>query len=82
MGAFSSCGELGYSVLAVHELLTAVTFIADHGLQWLWRVDSVVAGCKLSCPLTCEIFSDQGIEPMSSALAGEFFTTGLPGRSM
>ena len=83
MWAFSFVVSWGYSILAVRGLLTAVTSLtAERGLQWLWCVASVGAGCKLSCPSACEIFSDQGIEPMFPALAGEFFTTGPLGRSV
>ena len=32
MKAFSSCGELGYSLVAVHQLLIAVaSLVAEHG---------------------------------------------------
>ena len=42
------------------------------------RALSVVVVCGLSCPATCGILVPQpGIEPMSTALEGGFFTTGL-----
>ena len=32
--AFSSCGELGYSLVAMHQLLIAVaSLVAEHGFQ-------------------------------------------------
>ena len=32
-----------------------------HGLQQLWHTGSVVVAHRLSCPLACEIFLDQGL---------------------
>ena len=42
---------------------------------------SVVVVHRLSCPTTCGIFPDPGIELVSPALAGSFLTTGPPGKS-
>ena len=43
---------------------------------------SVVVAHRLSCPTACGILVPQpGIEPVSSALEGGFFTTGPPGKS-
>ena len=68
----------GYSLVSVHGLLTAVaSLVAEQGsrvpgLQWLWRmgsvvevsglsrVDSVVVAHWLSCSEACGIFPDQG----------------------
>ena len=47
----------------------------------LWCPGSAVVAHALSCPSACGIFPDQ--EPnWSPALAGEFLTTGPPGKSM
>ena len=40
----------------------------------------MVLAHRLSCPVACEI-PGPGIEPVSPALAGEFLTTGPPGKS-
>ena len=42
---------------------------------------SVVVASRLSCPMACGNFLDQGSNPMSPALAGGFLTTGPPGKS-
>ena len=77
--AFSSCGEQGLLLAAVHRLLTAGASLgAEHrlwvhmfqqlghaGLAALWHVAS----------------SWTGIEPMSPTLAGGFLTTTPPGKS-
>ena len=48
----------------------------------LYSLDSVVVAQELSCSVACGIFLDQGsIEPVSPALAGEFFSTEPPGKS-
>ena len=45
---FSSCGERGLLFIAVHGLLIAVaSLVAEHGLQQLWHVGSVVVACGL-----------------------------------
>ena len=51
-------------------------------LPGLWNTGSIVVVLGLNCSLACGIFPDQGrcLEPMSSALAGKFFTAELPGR--
>ena len=50
-----------YSLLAVHRLLTAVTsLVAEHGL-WVHGCSNVTD--RLSCPLVCGIFLDQGWKP-------------------
>ena len=51
----------GYSLVGVHSLLiVVVSLVVEHGL---------------SCSTTCEIFTDQGLNP---ALTGGFFTTEPP----
>ena len=51
--AFSSCRERGCSLVAGHELLTAmVSLVAEYG--------SVVVALELGCPMACGIFLDQG----------------------
>ena len=70
-----ACG--GYSLIAVHELLTAAASLVAkhglcgawtlvgvvHGLRWLWHMGSVVAECMLSCSVACGIFLGQGLNP-------------------
>ena len=41
---------------------------------------SVVVVQGLSCSVACGILPDQGIEPISAALASGFFTTEPPGK--
>ena len=49
----------------------------------LRHASSVVAARGLSCPTACGILVPQpGMEPMSPALEGGFFTTGPPGKSL
>ena len=47
------------SLVAVHGLLIAVASLVEHGFQSAWA--SVVAADGLSCPVTCGIFPDQGL---------------------
>ena len=89
-GFFSSCRELGLLLMSVRGLFVAVaSLIAKRGLwaggpqwlrppgsraqpQWLWRT-GLVAPCMWDLP-------GSGIEPVSRALAGGFFTTQPPGQ--
>ena len=62
----------------------------------VWASPSLVVACRvfffslslveargLSCPVVCGILVPRpGIEPMSPALEGRFFTTGPPGKSL
>ena len=49
----------------------------------LRHVSSVVVVHRLSCPTVCGILVPQpGIEPVSPALEGGFFTSGPPGKSL
>ena len=49
----------------------------------LQRTDSLVVAHRLSCSTACGILVHQsGIEPMSPALQGRFFTIGPPGKSL
>ena len=78
--AFSSCNEQGLLFVAMHVLLLVVISLVKHqlqacGLQWSQYTGSVVAALGLSCMWNPP---RPGIEPMSSALAGGFLTTGLP----
>ena len=60
--AFSSCGEWGYSLVAVHGLLTAAaSLVAKHGLQS--TQSSLVVAHGPSCPMARGIFLDQGLNP-------------------
>ena len=57
--AFSSCREQGLLFVAVCRLLLALaSLVAEHRLQ---SADSVVVALGLSCPETCGIFPDQGL---------------------
>ena len=49
--------------------------VAACGFQ---RSGSLVVAQWLSCPTAYGIFLDQGSKPVSPALAGRFFTTGIP----
>ena len=49
------------------------------GLQ---TVGSVAGAHRLSCPEACGIFLDRGLNPLSPALAGRFFTTEPPGNPL
>ena len=71
----------GYSLIAVHKLLTAVAyFIVEHGVSGAWAsivlarglqtTGSVVAAPRLRCSVACG-------EPMPP-LAGRFFITEPP----
>ena len=46
------------------------------------RAGSVVVAHGPSCSVACGIFPDQGLEPVSPALAGRFSTTAPPGKPM
>ena len=82
-GLLFSCGmQVFSSPVAARGLQStwALQFVA-HGLS-LRRRSSVVVACGLSCPVACGILVPQpGIEPVSPALKGRFFTTGPPGKS-
>ena len=79
--AFSSCNEQGLLFVAMHGLLLVViSLVVKHqlqacGLQWSQYTGSVVAALGLSCMWNPP---RPGTEPMSSALAGGFLTTGPP----
>lgn len=60
--------------MAVFGLLLA-------GARALGVQASVVGAHELSCPIARAIFPNQGLDPMSSALAGGFSATGPPGKS-
>ena len=87
---FSSCCERGSSlacgVWASHSCGFSGRSVGskEHGLRsWgSWALEH-----RLSCSVACGIFSENGTnlclqrnEPVSPALAGGFFTTGLPGK--
>ena len=74
--AFTFCGLSlfavagGYSVFAAHRLLVVASLITEHRLTvsvvavpWLYSTGSVVAAHGLSCPMPCEIFPGQGLNP-------------------
>ena len=81
----------GYSLVAAYGLLIAVASLVEQepwgsqssavaapGLQSTVSVD-VVHG--FSCSEACGILLEPGIEPLSLALAGGFFTPEPPGKS-
>ena len=79
--AFSSCSDWG--------LLSSCHVRASHcggfsccRAQAVDEWVSVVVVHGLNCPVACEIFSDQGLNPHPSSLelAGGFLTTGPPGK--
>lgn len=67
-------------VRAVGVLLTVVEEVSlvEHRLL---NPGSAAVVPWLSCSWARGIFLDQGVKPMSSALASRFPTTGLPGKS-
>ena len=68
------------TLVSVQGLLSEVASLLAE--RRLYSVGSVVAGHRLSCPKACGILVPRpGIESMSPALAGEFLTTGPPGKS-
>ena len=79
--------DQGSNLCLLHSLSTREA-LAVSGLScilqdlYLWCTDSLVAMCRLSCPVTCGILVPwPGIESASSALQGGFSTTGPPGKS-
>ena len=67
----------GYSAVTVHGLLIAVAFlVAEHGVR---STGSALVAHRLSCSAACGS-SGSGIEPVSPALAGRFFTAEPPGK--
>ena len=68
------------TLVSVQGLLSEVaSLLAERRVN---SMGSVVAVHRLSCPKACGILVPRpGIEPMSPALAGEFLTTGPPGKS-
>lgn len=60
--AFSSCGESGLLVIAAQGLLVVVaSLVAERGVWNIWT--SVVVVHRLSFPMACGIFPDQGLKP-------------------
>ena len=71
----------GYSLVVERRPLIAVASLAvERGLSGLWA--SLVAAHGLSCFMACGILSDQGLNHIPPSLAGKFFTTELPGKSV
>ena len=69
--AFSSCGERGLRLVAVHGLLIAVASLAaEHGL---YSTGSVVVAHGLSCCEACGIFPDQGSNSCPLHWQADFF---------
>ena len=75
----------GYSGLC--GLLTVVAgLVLDHALvvvaPRLWTTGAIVAVHGLSCSTACGNLPAPGIEPVSPALAGGFFTTETSGKPL
>ena len=68
-----------YSLVAVRGLLTAVASLV--AACRLWSSGSVLVAPGLSCAMTCEIFSDPGIEAVFPALADGFLPIVSLGKS-
>ena len=82
VGAFSSCGDGGSSLLVVLGLLTAVAcLVAGHEVfrssgswaQYLWYPE-------IRCSMASWIFLDQRSNACSSAFPRGYFTTEPPGK--
>ena len=58
-------------------LIAGPSFAELPGLE---TTSSAVELLGLSCSLACGIFPDQGLEPVSPALTGGFFTPEPPGK--
>ena len=80
----------GYSPAAVCRLRVAVAPpVAEHGLCSAWASAAAIlehrpSSCstRLSCSKVCGYLPGSGIESVSPALAGGFFTTEPPGKSI
>ena len=66
----------GYALVAVSRLIVAF-LVAENRFS-----GSVVVAHGLSCSEACGIFPGPGIEPVTPALAGRFFTTEPPGKPL
>ena len=69
--------SMGSRVCGLQQLQHMGSIVVASGLQ---NTGSVVVELGLSCSVACSISLDQGIKPMSPALADGFFTTELPGK--
>ena len=96
-GSFRVFERLCFAVAGVGCLCGLLPAVAPHllrGHRELWPLGTLVAAAGLSgtgpvaaahelrCSVTCEIFLGLGIEPMSPALAGRFFTSEPPGEPL
>ena len=77
MWAFSRCSEQGLLWLWARAS-PCCGFPCGTRSRGAWAL--VVTALGLSCSVACAIFPDQGSNPMSPALAGEFLTTGPLGK--
>ena len=78
LGLLSSCDVLGFlSLVVAREFQKALgSVVCGTWALSLRRVSSTVVACGLSCPAACEILVPRpGIEQVSPALEGGFFTT-------
>ena len=74
VGSFSSCCKRGLLSHCGTRLFSAVTFIPEHSLN----------SCGTQAKLLHRMWDHPGpgIKPVSSALAGRFFTTEPPGKPL
>ena len=76
--AFSSCGERGPLLIAVHGPLTVTaSLVAEHRLQM-----RRLSNCGSRAQPLCDMWDlpRRALEPVSPALAGRFSTTAPPGK--
>ena len=69
--AFSSCVP---SLLGCSLLIVVASLVAEHGFS--------ICGARALLPCSMWDLLGPGIEPVSSALAGRFLTTGPPAKSL
>ena len=77
----------GHSVVVLYGLLIVVASLVEHGLKGFsscnsWALEHRLSSCGPRVQLVQGMrdLPRSGIEPMSSALAIEFFTTEPPGK--
>ena len=74
---------MGSSLQHAGSFVVACGLLSSCGTRAPEYVGSVVAVCRLSCPVACGILvPGPGIESASPALEGGFSTTGPPGQSL
>ena len=64
----------------IEQVILAFIFLF---FKFIWVHQALVVTEGLSCPMACGILLPRaGTEPVSPALGGRFFTTGLSGKSL